>query len=396
MKEHKTRNLGLALVGLLALSIYILACTSFSPDDTKILYPAFDPPSRAIGMAVYDRETKRSEMLYLPLTYQVESNNITSVPAILRADWLPSGREIVVSYCSEDKSGGDDAGMNVALIPWGVRKPIKLFRLPEAKEAGQTLFVPLCIVSDRVFLQMSDRGIGRLDLRTGAFTVHEFKEDVSNVLLYPALDDKSVLYLESEKWPGRKSVFGRLNPNDFRRTPLMVITNEVSVPLVLASDKGGRMLAFINQKNGTNDLVVLRDGRQIFARSLSAPGERRYFGNAILNPNGKALWATFLQSKSTNTMDCGLMEIPFSDAPPRELTLISNAPLEDSDSAMYFQAGISHDGKTAAIASTYLACMGKGFKASDCALFLVDLSKPQWPVTKVPIPMPPERPHFSH
>ena len=58
MKNPKTRNTALALVGLLALSIYILACTSFSPDDTKVLYPAFDAPSGAIGMAVYDREAR--------------------------------------------------------------------------------------------------------------------------------------------------------------------------------------------------------------------------------------------------------------------------------------------------------------------------------------------------
>ena len=56
------------------------------------------------------------------------------------------------------------------------------------------------------------------------------------------------------------------------------------------------------------------------------------------------------------------------------------------------QAAISHDGKTAAIASTYLACSEKEFKAADCALFIVDLSNPKWKVTKVPIPMPARRP----
>ncbi len=38
MKTQTARNAGLALVGLLALTIYILACSSFSPDDTKVLY----------------------------------------------------------------------------------------------------------------------------------------------------------------------------------------------------------------------------------------------------------------------------------------------------------------------------------------------------------------------
>jgi hypothetical protein len=95
-------------------------------------------------------------------------------------------------------------------------------------------------------------------------------------------------------------------------------------------------------------------------------------------------------------MSYGLMEIPFSEAPPRELTLINGAPVEDEPSAYYFQAAISHDAKTAAIASTYLACAKEEFKPADCALFLVDLSDPNWKVTKVPIPMPAKRPDFMH
>jgi hypothetical protein len=127
---------------------------------------------------------------------------------------------------------------------------------------------------------------------------------------------------------------------------------------------------------------------------LDTRGQERHFGNAILAANGKSLRATFRQAKGTNTVCYGLMEIPFSDASPRELTLIDNAPKEDEPAVFYFQAAISHDGKTAAIASTYLACTDEEFKPADCALFLVDLSDPKWPVTKVPVPMPAKRPDF--
>ena len=65
MKNNTSRNALLAMIALGALTLYILACTSFSPDDTKVLYPAFDD-SGAIGMAVYDREARRSEMLLCP------------------------------------------------------------------------------------------------------------------------------------------------------------------------------------------------------------------------------------------------------------------------------------------------------------------------------------------
>ena len=396
MNNQKPLNVALALVGLLALGIYVLACTSFSPDDTKILYPAFDAPSGAIGMAVYDRETKGTEMLFLPLAYEAQSNNIVKVPCLMRAEWVAGGREIVVSHYSWQNSSTNKENLDLALIPYGVRKPIRTFRVPASEDAAESLLWPICIVGERVFLQVSKRGIARLDVRTGAIATHQFEGGTNDVTLYPAPDGKSVFCFESSNKNEEGCVVSRLNPDDFRRTPLMLWTNNFHDEGVIACDKGGRMLAFLGKGRETNNLLVLRDGRRVFGRSLDTHGQERCFGNAILNPNGNALWATFARSVGTNATSYGLMEIPFSDAPPHELTLISNVPSHDPDKAMYFQVGISHDGKTAAIASTYLACTEKEFNSADCALFLVDLSKPEWPVTKVPIPMPAERPDLPH
>lgn len=392
MNKQETRNVALGLVGLLALGIYILACTSFSPDDTKILYPAFDAPSGAVGMAVYDRETRGSEMLFLPLAYQSGDSNIVVSPSILRADWLPSGREIVIAYSAPSKHNSDQDGLEVALVPWGVRKPIKLFHLLDVEEPGALFMAPLCIAGQRIFLRTSNKGVARLDLRTGILTSHEFDDAKGEVSLYPAPDGAGAFYFEPDTQPAQQTVFGRLNPNDFSRTPLMVITNKVREQSVIAYDKSGSVLALLGGGSETNNLLVLREGRPLFTRSLDAHGQKRCFGNAILAANGKALWATFQQAKGTNAMTYGLMEIPFSNEPPRELSLIKDAPLEDDACAYYFQAAVSHDGKTAAIASTYLACTEKELKPANCALFLVDLSDPKWPVTKVPIPMSAKRP----
>ena len=137
MSKEITRNVVLALVGLLALSIYILACTSFSPDDTKVLYPAFDTPSGAIGMAVYDRETRGNEMLFVPLAYQSGESNLVTAPSILRAEWLANGREIVVAYSVPGKNSGDEDSLSVALIPWNTRKPTKIFQVPGVEEESR-------------------------------------------------------------------------------------------------------------------------------------------------------------------------------------------------------------------------------------------------------------------
>jgi hypothetical protein len=394
MKNPTTRNTALALVGMVALSIYILACASFSPDDRKILYPAFDPPSGAIGLAVYDRQARGSEMLFVPVSYQTNATNVVTAPCILRAEWLANGRDIVVAYSSGQDSG-DSAGLDVALIPWGARKPIKLFRLPPIEEAAEFFLPPLCVAGERVFLRASNKAVARLDLRTGAFTSHDYEDSQGKWSLYPAPDGAGVFYFEPGDNPEGKTAFGRLNLDDFSRTPSMVFTNQIRDQSVVAYDKTGRILALLSGGKQTNDLLVLRDGRPIFARSLIAQSQKRNFGNAILAANGKGLWATFQQTKGTNAMSYGLIHIPFSDAPPRELVLINEAPVEDEPSAFYFQAAISHDGKTAAIPSTYLACTEKEFKPADCALFLVDLNDANWKVTKVPIPMPAKRSSFT-
>ena len=116
MNQQTKRNAALAFVGLLALSIYILACTSFSPDDKKVLYPSFDAASGAIGMAVYDRETRTSEMVFVPVAYANRGKQRRGRPhGILRAQWLANGRDIVIAYLApkarrqEWPDGGRDA-----------------------------------------------------------------------------------------------------------------------------------------------------------------------------------------------------------------------------------------------------------------------------------------------
>jgi hypothetical protein len=393
MNTRMTRNAALALTGLLALSIYILACTSFSPDDTKVLYPAFDA-SGAVGMAVYDREARTTEMLFLPVAYEGGESNIVTAPSILRAEWLANGREVVVAYVGGKGSSGGGEGLDVALIPLGAHKPFKLFRVPDIKDAAQSFLVPLCLAGERVFLRTADKAVARLDLRTGALTGHGFDDAKGEISLYPTLDATGVFYFESGGQPEEKVIFGRLNPNDFSRAPLMTITNRLNDQTVVAYDRAGKALALLGGGEEASTLLVLRKGQPDFARSLPTRGAKRRFGNAILAPNGKTLWATFQQAKGTNAVSYGLMEIPVSEAPPREVTLIEEAPEEDDMTVFYFQAAISHDGKTAAVASTYLACSEKEFKPADCALFLVDLSDPKWKVTKVPIPMPARRPNL--
>jgi len=388
MKTHKTRNAVLALTALAALSIYIMACTSFSPDDSKVLYPAFDAESGAIGMAVYDREAKRSEMILLPVAYEGTGSNTVALK-LMRGQWLDDGRGIVIGY-AVTKDYNDD-GMNLALLPSGAKGPVKLFRMPNAKDAGPGLLFPLCVVGERVFLNTGSKEVVRLDLKTGALTRHEFEDAKKEVDFYSSPGGKGLFYFEPQEEPAKGAAFGRVNPEDFSRTQLMMITNEIPDKSIPAFDSQGKALAFLETAGETNRLLVLRPGKPVFTRTFGAKGEEQTFGSAGISPQGDMLWATFeKKAAGTNTASYGLIEIPFSNGAIRETTLLAGVRAADENAA-FFQGSLSHDGKTVAVASTYLACNEKGFDAGDCALFLVDLSTPERKVTKVPIPLPAKR-----
>jgi hypothetical protein len=399
MNEHSKRNAVLASVGLLALGIYILACSSpaFSPDDRKVLYPAFDASSGGIGMAVYDREKRSSELWFQPVAYENGGSNAVAGSCIIRAQWLPNGRDIVVAYIAPGDNRNKGA-LNVAVVPWGTRGPIKVFRVPDIEDPVASFVMPLCLANERLFFLNCRSGaeVVRLDLRTGALTPHKFPEANENIQLYPAPDGESIFCLQEDKGPDKKVFFSRLNPEDFSRKPLMPLPSDLPDNGAIAYDKTGSTFVMLGNGDKTNTVVVLREGRPIFTRSLDIRGQERAFINAILANNGKAVRASFAQADGTNGMAYGLMEIPFSEAPTREVILIKGAPKATQGSAYYFQFAVSHDGKTAAVASTYLACTDKSFNPADCALFFVDLSNPKWKVTKVPIPMPANRPDFSH
>ena len=388
MKTETALNAGLALVGLLALALCILACTSFSPDDTKVLYPVFSGTNGAVGVAVYDRESGRSELLFAPVAF--EGTNGQAAPLVLRPRWLADGRRILVAWSGQNK--GED--LNLALIPWGARGPIKLFSLGNMADGVESLIMPLPVVGDRVFVMQSHQEINRLDLKTGVRTLHRLGDDKSLFSLYPAPADKGVFYLEERDEPKGRCVFGRLDPDSFALIPSVTFTNEPDNGSFFAYDPLGQRVAFVEKgPAGGPQLVVLERDKPAFTRPLDFKAAEMELGNIVFTRQGDALLASFDKKPAgQDGLSLGLLEIPLRAGPVRETTLIPALQTTEKGAASYFQVGVSHDGKTAAAASTYLACQETdNFKPEDCALFLVDLSDAKRKVTKVPISLPAKR-----
>ena len=68
MPATRTRDTALTVIGFAAVLLYILACVSFSPDDSKVLFPSNDPKTGGTVLAVYDRgaHTTRALLAFPP------------------------------------------------------------------------------------------------------------------------------------------------------------------------------------------------------------------------------------------------------------------------------------------------------------------------------------------
>jgi len=381
MKHQHARNTALALVGLLALTVYILACTSFSPDDTKVLYPAFSGANGAMAVASYDRAARRSEIVFAPaILSDLETN---AAPLMVRGQWLGDGDRILATWVAKENNNT----FNLAVLPFGARGPVQLFTLTGA-DLATSVMLPAPIVGDRVFMVDAPNKLVRLDLRDGSVARHELGKAGAEWVLYPAADGKGLFYLQDPKSTDGRT-FGRLDPESFALTPILTFTNPIENGFSFTYDLSGNRVAIFEKDGDHQRLVILERGKAAYTRPIPGSGSAFELGNAIFSRGGDTLLASYRrQQQGTAAYSFGLIEIPLRDQPPRETELIPACNAAEDGVTYYFQIGLSHDGKSAAVASTYLACMSENFKPEDCALFFIDLSDTNRKVTKVPIPMP--------
>jgi hypothetical protein len=373
--NNRILSQALALAALVALCIYVLACTStsFSPNDKQVAYAAVDPETGQLGVAVYDRETRRSEMVFLPPL--AEGNTMCA------SAWLDNRRLLVV-WPADDRQ---DETLRVTVLPRGAG-PVREFGLNNIHERVNMFMGPLTVVGEWLFAVNQSNQVERLNIRTGETKV-EAGIHKEQVWLWPDPEGKSCFF--STDNGDHDGVLGRIDPETLERKTLLTLTNQMAALGIL---DGGRRIVLCERSSDHEErptrLVVWKDGAEVFSRPLDLDTNLALTG-ILLTPAGDRLIESYcLKTPGTNLADFGLLEIPLNDRPIRQTVVLKGVPMDDESEPLFFQVGVSHDGSTAAVASTYFAVQNKQFKTEDCALFMVDLSHPKRPVTKVPIPAP--------
>jgi hypothetical protein len=154
----------------------------------------------------------------------------------------------------------------------------------------------------------------------------------------------------------------------------------------------GRRFAHVDRQAEKPVCRLKERGQADKILSLGSSADDLTFGHAVFSPDGEVVFVSILAQSADDggpPGGLGFLEVPVDGSAVRRTLLVQSTRESDLDTPVYFELGLSGDGRTLAVASTYYAYDEGLLSADDCALFLVDLSDPNRKVTKVPVPVPP-------
>ena len=153
MNLTSRRDRILAAIGAGALFAYILACTgaSFSPDDSKVLFPVNDLSTGRFAVALYDRRARTSRTLFALPADDATVNG---------TGWTQDGSRAVAIWIAN----GD---MNVVSIPLDNSRPLRLFRTAAGQDGDQQFWYSSpAVIGSSLFVGAAG-AIHRFDLEYG-------------------------------------------------------------------------------------------------------------------------------------------------------------------------------------------------------------------------------------
>jgi hypothetical protein len=259
---------------------------------------------------------------------------------------------------------------------------------PNIDEPMVTLEFPFAIVGSQLFLRGNETNLARVNLMTGEVISRDF---TNAICVLSAPDGKSVVgFMEGRGNEGGE--FGLIDPKTLAFTPTVSLTNEFKDGSIPAFDPATRRVAYVSDENDSPELQIQKDGQFVLTRPL-ARGEGKLVSGPFLDftPDGKSVVTAyrFKPEEQTNA-EYGLLEIPLDTGALRWTPLFHAKP-GDKEELLYAQASLSHDGKTWAIATSYLYLINESLRPEDCALYIVEVGQAKPKINKVFITPPTHR-----
>jgi hypothetical protein len=401
MASTRTRDAALTVVGFAAWLLYVLGCASFSPDDSKVLFPSNDPKTGGTVVAMYDRTTRTTRTLAaLPV-----SGNPHDDRFCFRPGWTADGTHAVVIWPQEE-------ALSVMVIPLASKEPIRIHKVGDmGSDPEAALMLPPVMAGSYLFVNQ-EKGVLRLDLYSGATRV--VPREVAGAVWSGW---NSVFYMRPPagvKWPEKGEnykgpvEFGVLDPNTLAAGPkLLGLTPGMpgmgDEGFSVSASRSARF-AISSGEDGI-ERVLIFEGASLLrtVEVASIAGKEAKFGFPKMSSDGSMVYAASIKPLGDGGLSqVSVIEIPAGAGPARETPLFQMTDSKSEDN-MKLQVDVSHDGKTLAVVSTYLQERPQAvkpgekptpprIKPEDVALYLVDLARADRRVTKVPVPALPAAP----
>lgn len=377
MTATRTRDAALTVIGFGAVLLYILACASFSPDDSKVLFPSNDPKTGGTVLAVYDRgaHTTRAVLAFPP------TSGDNNDGYMIRPAWTPDGSHVVALWGDTDKE------LRITVLPISGKGPTRMLVVKDVKgDMPSVMLVAPPIVGSQLFMG-EDGQIRRVDLQSGV----ELVEKIEGELLLVGQPDRIYYGRElSEEGKETRTEVGLVDANTLALTPLFETTETAGDTPFFAVSRDGARVAIAGGKDDEQKILVFERNQLRNTIPIGGKADEMRLGFFQWSRDGSTLYGVFRTKVADSEYQLGVLEIPASGGVARRIPLFRVTGKEDSDMST-LQVDVSHDGKTIAAASTYLqtssgAKAQRRLKPEDVALYFIDLSRSDRKVTKVPIP----------
>jgi len=378
MTSTRTRDAALTVIGLAAVLLYILACASFSPDDSKVLFPSNDPETGGTVLAVYDRGAHTTRAL---LAFPPPSGD-NNDGCVIRPAWTPDGSHVVALW------GDNDDEFRITVLPISGKGPMRMLVVKDVKgDMPSAMLVPPPIVGSQMF-SGEDGQIRRVDLQSGVTLVKKVEGDF---LLMGQRD--RVYYgreLPEAGAKGPRAEIGLVDADTLALTPLFETTGTGGDPPYFAVSRDGARVALAGEKDSVPQILVFEGNQLRNTIPIGSKTDEIDIGFFQWSRDASTLYGAFRTKVADSEYKLGVLEVPAAGGAARQIPLFRVTGKEDSD-VQALQVDVSHDGKTLAAASTYLQTSSgsksqQRLKPEDVALYFIDLSRPDRKVTKVPIP----------
>jgi hypothetical protein len=389
MKPTPVRNSILSILALAGLAAYILACASFSPDDSKVAVPAFDQQTGDFGVGVFDRKTGKTAHLFsLSMIENLDEPRYNS--RILRTAWI-GGKRVLAAWADEEGKGKN--GLTLLTLPVEGGGATRLTVLPEVRNGGNdSIPTPLALAGSRLLVALGSNLVARVDLDSGRIQSHPCQ--AAELVVYPAGSSDFVLYAAKRTSQDTGFELGLLNADTFALAPLFQAQEaDLDADITPALSRDGKQAALLRKQGADYHFKLLRAGEPARSIRVAADIKDLTIGNVCFAAKGDVVYAAFSGRVQTQTnLSLGFLEVPLDGRPAQPTVLVNVLHKQDTDAVRYFEIVLSHDGKTLAVPTTYLYTAADEDKtmidASDCALFMVDLTKAPYRITKAALPLP--------